>query len=201
LLKELCTSRNFPLFEVKKKSGKKKKKLGNYKSARNLINEIAVVEQDRKKLNDFLTLKENERISRHLRRSSGLKRGCFKISGVKNEKRSKSLKVKLSQPKYKRYCQKKLLQKRIIYTKEIFASKSKPATKKKDGKKRSKSTPSEPKLYSFEKVKIRISAKIQNVLDALRGAKNVKLVKFSDVDQQFGEMIDRIKQLKFSLAT
>lgn len=200
MLKEFCTSNNFPLFEVKKKSIKKKKHKRK-PPKRILVNELAVVDEDRKKLNDFLRQKEKERISRHLQRSSGLKRGCFNFSFIKKEKLSKSLKLKLSQPKYKRYCQKRALQKRIIIKKEELALKSKPALKKKKSNKRSKSTPAEPKLYSFEKVKIRISAKIQNALDFLRGDKAVRLVRFSEVNRQFGEMIDRIKQLKFSLDT
>lgn len=149
-------------------------------------------------MNKFLSVKDQERISRHLRRSSGLKRGSFNFTCKKGHREAKHIKLKLFQPKYKRYCQKRALQRRVIHKKEARAGSLK-GTSRGRGSKRSKSLPVEPKLYSLEKVKLRISAKVQKSLDRLRGLKPTRLVRFAEVQRQFGEVIDRIKQLKFSL--
>lgn len=157
-----------------------------------------IVEADRKKLDSLLSVKQRERSSRHLQRHSSFKKGCFNFALIKKQRKYfRNLRSRGSNPRYRRQLHKKVRCSRVILKKEVRATEQQRGSKK--SKKRSLSTPVEPKLYAVDKVKIRIETRVQQTLDSLRGEKNVRLVRFSDVEKQFGEVIDRIKRLKFAV--
>lgn len=189
--------RNFPLFkEANKTVRHQRSKPSNIR--RKTTDKQKIVEIDRMKLQEILSVKQCERAARHFGRVPTFKKGCFNLALIKKQRKYfRGLKSRGSNPRYRRQTYKKTKQSKVILQKVEKVAVQRLRTKK--PAKRSRSTPVEPKLYSVDKVKLRIASRMQHSLDVWRGDKHIRLVRFSDVEKQFGEIIDRIKKLKFAV--
>lgn len=189
--------RKIPLFAEAPKIETKKRGQSK-KIRRKTRDEQKSVETDRRKLDALLASKQQERLSRHFCRSPTLKKGCFKFALIKRQRQYfRSLRSRGSNPRYRRQIYKKFICSKVVLQKEIKTpgqSKSKIRSKR-----RCRSTPVEPKTYSTDKVRVRIETRVQQAIDGLRGEKSVRLLRFCDVEKQFGEVIERIKRLKFAV--
>lgn len=194
MLQEFCKLRKLPLFKSKVKEFRRKaKKTGR----RNPQNEERAVINDRNVLERHLSDKRNQRLSRHLRRSSPIKRNLINTSLIKKQKKSVRRPLLRSQmPKNRVKVAKKLVQVKVLTCKEMMAKK---ARGKENGKhKRSKSATAQFKHLTETDVKLKITSTIQDCLDKLGSRKPSYIVRFRDIKKQFGEVIERIKNLKFS---
>lgn len=98
-------------------------------------------------------------------------------------------------PKLKIREVKKKVQLKVVDTKKYLANRQ---DKRKRKHQRSKSATVETKLHSVPDVKLKITSTIQDCLDRTRQKRPASIVKFREVEIQFGDVIERIKNLKFS---
>lgn len=188
--------RNFPLFPKPKKVKMKKRRIFS-KARRKIADEQEMIDSERSRKKDIVQSKCHNRLARHCDRRAELK-GCFKFTFIKKQKSYfRNLRCRGSNPRYRRQRQKKTKQAKVIMQKvEKTASEQEKNVNK---EKRSKSTPVESKLYELNGIKVRIASKIEQVLELLPGKNHNSFIRFSDVEKQFGEVIARIKSLKFAV--
>lgn len=193
MLQEYCKLSNLPLFKSKARAYRRK----NRKTVRkNVQNDERAISSDRHQLERHLSGKRNQRLSRHLRRSSPLKRNIINTSLIKKQLRSgRRPLLKSKNPRHRVKVAKKLVQIKVLTCKELMAKKR--AGKGNSKHKRSKSATAEFKLFTESDVKLKITSTIQDCIDKMGSRRPSNIVRFREIEKQFGEVIERIKNLKF----
>lgn len=193
-MQEFCKLHKLPLFKTKSKVFRRK----NRKISRKVrLNEEQNVSTERNILERHLSEKRSQRRHRHLRRSSPIKRNVINSSLIKKSKNlGKKPVSKNKKPKHIAKEAKKQVQRKVVTCKTLLAGKRRGGKNK--GHKRSKSATVEVNVQSLAEVKLKITSTIQDFLDTRSSRKPSYIVKFREVEKQFGEVIERIKNLKFS---
>ena len=193
-MQEFCKLRKLPLFKSKSRAFRRK----NRKSEkRQKINDEQAISTERLLLERQLSEKRYQRKLRHLRRSSPVKRNVINSSLIKKQKKFRKKPVlRFKNPKHKLKDAKKLVQRKVVTCKNMLAANTR--GRQKPVARRSKSSSIQSKQMNLPDVKLKITSTIQDLLDNRKSQKPTYIVRFREVEKQFGEVIERIKNLKFS---
>lgn len=195
MLQEFCKLRKLPLFKSKTKAYRRKTKKKVRKST---VRDDAALSTERQQLERHLSQKRSQRMRRHLGRCSPVKRNIINTSLIKKQRRLGTKQVRKSRnPKHQARTAKKLVQRKVVTCKQIMATSGRPRGPARY--RRSKSVTVEPRIpMQPDLVKLKITSTIQDWLDKTCSRRPTNIVRFREIKEQFGEVIERIKNLKFS---
>lgn len=195
MLQEFCKLRNVPLFKSKTKAYRRKTKKKVRKST---VRDDAALSTERQQLERHLSQKRSQRMRRHLGRCSPVKRNIINTSLIKKRRRLGTKQVRKSRnPKHQARAAKKMVQRKVVTCKQILATSGRP--RRPARYRRSKSVTVEPRIpMQPDLVKLKITSTIQDWLDKTCSRRPTNIVRFREIKEQFGEVIERIKNLKFS---